>query len=498
VGRSFGREIRLLCALALASALCLALTSAAGAASGTWDRAWGKNVNGGGVFGICTVASSCQGGTPGGLGGEMDAPERIAVDGAGNSYVTEGTSQNRIQKFDSSGAWQRAWGKNVNGGGVFGVCTVASSCLAGSTGGLGGEMNFPAGIAIDGDGNVYVADALNHRIQKFDSSGTWERAWGKNVDNGVSTGFEVCVVPADCQPGTAGGLGGEMSFPVGVATDDSGNVYVVESNRVQKFDSSGTFLLAWGKNVDVAGGTGFETCSVAANCQAGSTGGLGGEMTSPNGAAIAGGFVYVTDQGNNRIQKFAASAGAWQRAWGKNVDIAGGTGFEICTTAANCQAGSTGGLGGEMNSPIGVATDGSANVYVSESAGNRIQRFDSSGAWQRAWGKNVNGGGVFGVCTVASSCLTGDIGSLGGEMGSPRGLGTDASGNLYLADFSNRRVQKFADPAPPPTTPSTPAPVPTTSTITGQRAAALKKCKKKFPKGPRRTKCIKKAKKLPA
>jgi NHL repeat-containing protein len=522
VGRSFRREISLLLfGLGLACAMTFALVSPAGAASGSWERAWGKNVNGGGVFGVCTVASSCLAGTPGGLGGEMNTPEDVAVDGAGNVYVAD---QNRIQKFDSSGAWQRAWGKNVNGGGVFEVCTVASSCLTGSSGSLGGEMNTPGGVATDASGNVYEADFLNHRIQKFGSSGAWQRAWGRNVVKDGGTGavctdaqagnpatvcFEICTVAADCQAGTGSALGGEMNFPAKVATDASGNVYVADAGnqRIQKFNSFGVWERAWGKDVIQTGKPGdlgavFEVCTAAADCQLGATGGLGGEMNGPgNVATDASGFVYVADGGNNRIQKFAASTGAWQRAWGRNVIQTGQPGdlgavFEICTTAAHCQAGSSGGLGGEMISPIGVATDASDNVYVAESTNQRIQMFNSSGAWQRAWGKNVNGGGVFGICTVASSCLAGTLGTLGGEMNQPRGLATDASGSVYVAEFSNRRIQKFADPVVPPPPGPTPNPTPSGSGPTGQRAAALKKCKKKK-SATARKKCKKKANKLP-
>src|SRR3954447_20337234 len=116
------------------------------------------------------------------------------------------------------------------------------------------------------------------------ASGTWDRAWGKDVITSghagdTGTGFEVCTVAADCEAGVSGGLGGELNGPTGVTTDAVGNVYVADTtnNRIEKFDPSGGFLLAWGKDVITSGhagdtGTGFEVCTVAADCKAGVSG----------------------------------------------------------------------------------------------------------------------------------------------------------------------------------------------------------------------------------
>src|SRR5437764_11560069 len=68
----------------------------------------------------------------------------------------------------ATGSWLRAWGKGVNGGSAFGICTVAAHCHAGSKGGRGGAMNLAQAVATDKAGNVYVADAFNSRIEKFD------------------------------------------------------------------------------------------------------------------------------------------------------------------------------------------------------------------------------------------------------------------------------------------------------------------------------------------
>jgi DNA-binding beta-propeller fold protein YncE len=217
-------------------------------------------------------------------------------------------------------------------------------------------------------------------------------------------------------------------------------------------------------------------------------------MSGPDGVATdSGGNVFVIEFNNHRVQKFNSS-GTWERAWGKNVN--GGGVFGVCTVASNCLAGSTGGLGGEMNQPFGLAADANDNVYVSELSNQRIEEFDSSGTWERAWGKNVNGGGVFGICTVASSCLAGSTGGLGGEMNFPVGVASDSAGAIYLSDTGNSRIQRFGEPIVSQPPGSTPAPT-TSSAPTGQRARAIRKCKRKFPKGPRRNKCLKKAKGLP-
>src|SRR5438128_1695681 len=168
----------------------------------------------------------------------------------------------------------------------------------------------PIGHPTDTAGNVYVADYFNHRVQKFDSSGGFQRAWGKDVDSSQpGTGFEICTVAANCKAGSnATQLGGELYYPYGIATDTAGNVYVADTghHRIQKFDSSGNFQRAWGKDVDSSQpGTGFEICTVAANCQAGAIGGLGGEIHGANGVATdTASNVYVVDNLDHRIQKF--------------------------------------------------------------------------------------------------------------------------------------------------------------------------------------------------
>jgi hypothetical protein len=484
-GRRGGRIGRSAGLAAVGAIALLALAGTAQASDGTWERAWGKDVDSaqaGTGFEICTVAANCKRGEFAGLGGELNSPHGLATDANGNVYVAE-MFNHRVSKFDSSGTWERTWGKDViqedkpgdtdpPGGAPdgFEICTVAADCKVGVAGFSGGELQTPVAVATDASGNVYVAEQGNNRVSKFNSLGAWERTWGGGVDTSqAGTGFEVCTVAASCTQGGGAGLGGEMQLPSGIATDGAGNVYVSDRNfhRIHKFSSLGTWERAWGKDVIQSGepgdlGTGFEVCTVAADCKAGTVGTLGGELEIPDEiAADSTGTVYVADAGNIRIQKFDSS-GTWERAWGKDVIQSGvtgdtGTGFEVCTVAANCKADAFGGLGGEMASPIGVATDG-AKVYVADPGNRRIEKFDSSGTWERAWGKDViqggeagDLGGVFEVCTVAADCQAGSSGALGGEFagGDPTAVALDAAESLYVAQFNDHRIQKFIEGTAP-------------------------------------------------
>ncbi len=113
---------------------------------------------------------------------------------------------------------------------------------------------------MDSQGDVYVADTYNFRIQKFNSKGALMTKWG-----------------------TGGDGDGQFLHPMGLTVDSKGNIYVADSNhRIQKFDTNGKFITKWG-----------------------SYGSGDSQFIKPNGIAVdSKGNIYVADTYNDRIQKF--------------------------------------------------------------------------------------------------------------------------------------------------------------------------------------------------
>jgi streptogramin lyase len=140
-------------------------------------------------------------------------PSGLAVDTQGNVYVVNHrTHEHQIQKFDSNGQLLAEWGINGSGDGQIGA----------------GGHSGPEDLAVDQQGNVYVADRVNNRIEKFDTNGNFLATIGT--------------------PGSEGQ--GQMSEPGDVTVDQLGNIYVLDAKFLQKFDPNGEFIAEWSLETD--------------------------------------------------------------------------------------------------------------------------------------------------------------------------------------------------------------------------------------------------------
>jgi DNA-binding beta-propeller fold protein YncE len=210
---------------------------------GAFVRAWGLNVRPGGGkrFELCTTATGCKPGEPGGRAGALRNPDGIATDGAGNLYVAD--LNFRVSQFTAAGAFVRAWGFNVKPGGGkgFEICTRATGCRVGIAGGGAGQLSLMLGLGADAAGNLYVADSDNSRVSQFTAAGAFTRAFGLAVVPGDGKGFEVCTTATGCRRGARDDRAGGFISTSAVAAAPSGAIYVADAvvNRIQCFGEPG-------------------------------------------------------------------------------------------------------------------------------------------------------------------------------------------------------------------------------------------------------------------
>jgi streptogramin lyase len=300
-------------------------------------------------------------------------PSGVAVDGSGNVYVADQINHT-IRKVTTSGV----------------VTTLAGNARQrGSTDGTGSLARFsnPYGVAVDGSGNVYVADYANHTIRKITSSGVVTTLAGSAGQQGITDGT---------------GSSARFNYPSGVAVDGSGNVYVADRNShtIRKITSSGVVTTLAGSPL-----------------QAGSTDGTGSsaQFTNPQGVAVDGsGNVYVADYGNNMIRKITSS--------GVVTTLAGSAGLQGSTDGTGSSA--------RFSNPYGVSADGSGNVYVADYGNNTIRKITSSGVVTTLVGSALQAGNTDGTGSSA-------------RFYNPQGVAVDGSGNVYVADYGNNTIRKI-------------------------------------------------------
>jgi serine/threonine-protein kinase len=245
-------------------------------------------------------------------------PYGVAVDDSGNLYVAD-NGPNLITKIAPSGV----------------AITLAGGGTGVSTNGIGtaASFNHPIAIAVNDSGNVYVVDLESFLIRKITPNG--------NVTTLAGGGPGVYV----------NGIGTEASFSYarGVAADDSGNVYVADSenNVIRKISPTGlvTTLAGSGTGLDVVNGIGTDA-----------------NFNNPYGVAVDSlGNVYVADAGNNLIRKITSG------------------GFVTTLAGSGVQGFSNGdGENASFNFPSGVAVDDSGNVYVADLGNNLIRKITIS------------------------------------------------------------------------------------------------------------------------
>lgn len=254
------------------------------------------------------------------------------------------------------------------------------------------------------------------------------------------------AVAAPPSAGEIGGLGsgaGQLDFPAGITVSPlDGHLFVAEfdNDRISEFTPGGEFVRAFGLDVIPGGDTGFESCTSATGCKAGSGLTQAGGVNAPAAIhAAPNGHLYVTELDAERVSEFDEH-GDFVRAWGWDVIPGGDTGFEICTEATGCKNGVTGDGAGQFFAPVGVTTDWQGDVWIAENQNQRVSWFSDTGVFKLAYGYGVDpGSSEPNLCFTEPGCIAGVSGGAAGQFSTPRAVAF-AGRNLAVVEQGNNRV----------------------------------------------------------
>ncbi|MEE9216121.1 MAG: flippase activity-associated protein Agl23 [Anaerolineales bacterium] len=298
------------------------------------------------------------------------------------------------------------------------MTTLSAGLQIGGAGGAPGQLAGPRGIAVAPSGELYVADAMNHRVQRFSADGQLLGEWGT---------FAAAPEGGEAPPGS-------FNEPWDVAVGPDGSVYVADTwnHRIQRFTAEGQYLSSFGS----FGQTGEPTA-----------------FWGPRAIVVdADGRVFVTDTGNKRVVIFDAE--------GNSLGQFGGFGLEL----------------GGLDEPVGIDIDMDGRVYVADTWNQRIQVFEEIGEgnfvavaeWPvDGWlGQSLENKPYLRVRENGDVCVSdpegyrilcfdseGEFslgwGSFGGgdsQFGLPIGLAFAGDGSIWVVDGANNRVMQFQLP----------------------------------------------------
>jgi sugar lactone lactonase YvrE len=351
------------------------------------------------AFGIITAYAGT--GSPG-FSGDGDiainaqfgsaGPEGLAIDSAGNVLISDSTN-GRIRRVDA-------------------VTTVITE-LAGSgqptvaDGGLGtaGLLMFPAQVATDASGNVFIADTGNNRVRRWD----------------VATGT-ITTVAGNGAAGFSGDGGtatlASLNAPTAVAISTNGNLYIADTNNDVVRRVSGGIITT------VAGFVNNNGKAVSGNTDSPTS--ITGKMNSPISICFdSAGNLYIADNGNNRIRLVTQPADG-------TTPISNFAGNANGLAGNGGDGGSATGASARLNSPRGVVFDNSTGtLYIADNGNNRIRTVNALGKINPAAGSGTAGfSGDGGLATSA-------------ELNNPNNMVVLSSNVILVADTNNQRIRQF-------------------------------------------------------
>jgi len=375
---------------------------------------------------ITTIAGTGGKGTSRDGGAATDAallsPRNVAVDAAGNLFLSE-FEGHRVRKVSPDGRISTVAGTGVGGfGGDGGPATLA-------------QLAYPAGLAVDRSGALYIADSQNNRVRKILAGGNIATALGGSPATALVTPLAVAVdvsgalyvadstnivraytaagkwsnFAGTAVPGFSGDGGpanqAQLTVVRDLAAGLNGNLYIADGVRVRAVDQGGRIQTVAGDGYLHAVGDG----GAATDAQ----------LFQPSAIALGyGGNLYIADTGTERVRQVTASGA---------IATLAGTGIGAASADGVAAAAAT------LNAPMGVAVDPAGNILIADTNNQRIRQVGAGGLILGAAGTGASGIGPEGLPPSHT------------PLRSPRAVCVDHAGTLYIVDTANHRVLR----APP-------------------------------------------------
>jgi uncharacterized protein (TIGR03437 family) len=353
-------------------------------------------------------------------GAQLLTPRNVAVDAAGNLYFSE-FEGHRVRKVTPDGK----------------ISTVAGTGVAGLRGdgalAVDAQLAFPAGLAVDRLGALYIADSQNQRVRKILAGGIISTVVGGSPSTALLTPLTIAVdvagtlyvadtsnivrsytvagawtnVAGTGQPGFSGDGGpsvsAQLAAPHDLAVDLNGFLYIADGVRIRRVGNGKIQTVAGDGYVHAIGDGGLATDSL---------------LSQPSAIALNGaGSLYIADTGTQRVRQVLPT-GVIQTLVGTGV--AGFAADNVAVSAAT------------LNSPMGVALDAAGGILIADTNNHRIRQVGTDGHIRNLVGTGVGGVGPEGMLPAQT------------PLDGPRGVCTGRGGALFVVDTANHRVLQAA------------------------------------------------------
>ncbi len=362
------------------------------------------------------MAGSSPDGTPAATA-ELDGPSDVLVDVAGDRFVLDSASSTIEEIPASSGT---AYGISMTAGDVY---EIAGTGVAGDSGDSGqghlAKLDHPGAIALDGAGDLFIADTGNDTVRVLAASS------GCLLGQQVSNGDIYTVIGTPREAGYYGDGGpasaAKLDAPAGVAVDDQGDVFVADSGNDAVREVAGSSTCPSVPDIETLVGTGSAGSFTSGSLAAGSA------LDDPTSLAVGpDGDLYLDDQGANLVAVDALAAG---RILGQSVSVG-----HLYAVAGDGTAGAVGNGGAaaaaELDDPGGITLDRAGDLYLTDPAEGDVRVVTASAT-----------ASLFGVPTA-----TGDIYQLASGLVDPLGLAVDVTGAVGVAEGSAEELALLGIP----------------------------------------------------